>query len=101
MGSGLRLPLAIVRETEAAVTDARRHGCRIVATVPRLGQAYVDVDLRGPLAVMVGGEGPGLPPALIAAADARVSIPMQAPVDSLNAAVAAAILVYEARRQRS
>ena len=101
MGSALRLPIAIHRETAGAIDDTRRHGCRIVATVPHGGDAHVDADLRGPIALLVGGEGAGLSPALIAAADARVSIPMQAPVESLNAAVAAALLVYEARRQRS
>jgi len=49
----------------------------------------------------VGGEGGGLPPDVIAAADVRVSIPMAAGVESLNTAVCAALLVYEARRQRS
>jgi TrmH family RNA methyltransferase len=101
MGSALRLPLGIYRETTAAVDHARRHGCRIAATVPHGGDAYAGADLGGPLALLIGGEGPGLPPALIADADFRLSIPMQDPVDSLNAAVAAAILLYEARRQRS
>jgi tRNA G18 (ribose-2'-O)-methylase SpoU len=60
-----------------------------------------DVDYRGPAAVLIGGEGPGLPPALAAAADELVTIPMQAPVESLNAAVTAALVAYEARRQRA
>ena len=100
MGSALRLPIAIHRDTAAAIAEARHHGCRVVATVPRDGVTHVDADLRGPLALLVGGEGRGLPPDLIDGADARIAIPMQAPVESLNAAVAAAILVYEARRQR-
>ena len=52
------------------------------------------------MALVVGGEGAGLPLAVTAGADARVTIPMRAPVESLNAAVATAILLYEARRQR-
>ena len=59
MGSALRLPIAIRRDTAAAVDDARRHGCRIVATVPRGGDAHDGADLRGPLALLVGGEGAG------------------------------------------
>jgi len=101
MGSGLRLPMAIGIDAGAAVADARKHGCRIVATAPRGGTPIFDVDLKGPLAVLIGGEGPGLPPALVDAADERVTIPMQAPVESLNAAVTAALILYEARRQRS
>jgi RNA methyltransferase, TrmH family len=101
MGSALRLPIVINRDTSDAIDDARRHGCRIVATVPHGGDRHVDVDFRGPIALFIGGEGAGLSPTLIASADTRVSISMAAPVESLNAAVAAAILIYEARRQRS
>ena len=59
-----------------------------------------DVDLRGGAAILIGGEGPGLDAATVELADERLTIPMQAPVESLNAAVAAAIVVYEALRQR-
>jgi TrmH family RNA methyltransferase len=99
MGSALRLPLAAL-STLDAIAEARTHGCRIVATAPRGGRTLFDVDLRGRLAILIGGEGHGLDPALIAAADERVTIPMQAPVESLNAATTAALIVYEARRQR-
>jgi RNA methyltransferase, TrmH family len=51
--------------------------------------------------VLIGGEGPGLPADAIAGADSRVTIPMASPVESLNAAVTAALVLYEARRQRS
>ena len=57
--------------------------------------------LAGPLAILIGGEGQGLSHAVLDLADARVTIPMQAPVESLNAAVTAALIVYEARRQRA
>jgi TrmH family RNA methyltransferase len=101
MGSALRLPIVSEVAAEDAVADARRHGCRIIATVPRDGRSLFDVVLAGPLHVLIGGEGRGLPPALADAADERVTIPMQAPVESLNAAVTAALVVYEARRQRT
>jgi RNA methyltransferase, TrmH family len=100
MGSALRMPVASHRDVEEALDEARRHQCRIVATVPRGGQSHYDVDFCGPVAVLIGGEGGGLAQEIVAGADARVTIPMAAPVESLNAAVAAAILVYEARRQR-
>ncbi len=101
MGSALRLPIACEIGSEEAIADAGRHGCRVIAAVPRDGRSLFDVDLSGPIAVVIGGEGRGLAPALADAADERVTIPMQAPVESLNAAVTAALLVYEARRQRS
>ena len=59
-----------------------------------------DVDFTMPTALLLGGEGPGLPEELLGAADARVSIPMHGAIESLNAAVAAAVLLYEAQRQR-
>jgi RNA methyltransferase, TrmH family len=101
MGSALRLPVHRSDDVTAAVRDAQRHGCRIVATVPRDGRSLFDVDLQRATAVLIGGEGPGLPESIIEAADERITIPMQTPVESLNAAVTAALIVYEARRQRS
>ncbi len=101
MGSALRLPLVAVADTARAVAEARQHGCRIVATLPRGGERLFDVDLAGALAVLIGGEGPGLAADAVEAADLRVSIPMQPPVESLNAAVTAALLLYEVHRQRA
>jgi TrmH family RNA methyltransferase len=100
MGSALRLPVALSPDVAEAIDAARRAGCRIVATVPRDGQSLFDVPLTGPTAILVGAEGRGLPHPLIGAADERVTIPMEASVESLNTAVTAALLVYEARRQR-
>lgn len=101
MGSALRLPIVSGVSTDDAIAGARRHGCRIVATVPRNGPSIFDIDLGGRIAVLIGGEGPGLPPSVVAGADEQVTVPMEAPVESLNAAVTAALIVYEVRRQRS
>lgn len=100
MGSALRLPIAVHADALKAVARAREHGCKIVATVPRDGRSLFDADLTGPLAVLIGGEGAGLAPALVESADVRVTIPMTPPVESLNAAVTAALILYEAKRQR-
>jgi TrmH family RNA methyltransferase len=100
MGSALRMPIYI-KKGPYAFDEARRHGCRIVATSPRGGRSVFDLDLTGPLVVVIGGEGPGLPPALLKSADDHVTVPMQSPVESLNAAVTTALIVYEARRQRA
>jgi TrmH family RNA methyltransferase len=101
MGSALRLPIALRATVDEAVADARRHHCRIVATTPRDGVNLFDADLTGRLAVLIGGEGAGLPDGAIDGADERVTVPMASPVESLNAAVTAAVIAYEARRQRS
>jgi 23S rRNA (guanosine2251-2'-O)-methyltransferase len=72
-----------------------------VATAPRDGTPLFSVDLKGPLAILIGGEGPGLAAVDLERADERVTIPMQSPVESLNTAVTAALVAYEARRQRA
>jgi len=100
MGSALRLPIASRESVDAAVAEARHHRCRIVATLPRGGTSLTTSDLRAPVAILIGGEGHGLPAAVIDGADVRVTIPMEPPVESLNAAVTAALVAYEARRQR-
>src|SRR5438309_6433052 len=96
MGSSLRLPIIAGIHADEAVAQARRHGCLIVATLASGGRSLYEVDLKGPVAVLIGGEGAGLPAPVVAEADERVTIPMEAPVESLNSAVTAALLLYEA-----
>lgn len=112
MGSAFRLPVLRRQPAEDVQGGAgggdlplldvlRRHHCQILATAPRGGRPLYEADLLGATAILIGGEGPGLRPEVLGAADERVSIPMESPVESLNAAATAAIMVYEARRQRS
>lgn len=100
MGSALRLPVIAGVSAQEAIAEAREHGCRVVATAPRDGQHLFEARLTGPVAILIGGEGRGLPADIVEAADERVTIPMQPPVESLNAAVTAAVLLYEAGRQQ-
>jgi TrmH family RNA methyltransferase len=100
MGSTFRLPLAIHQALPAAIAAARTSGLRIFATTARGGRSLPECDLRAPAAILLGGEGGGLPADLVDAADATLTIPMQPPVESLNVAIAAALVVYEAARQR-
>ena len=99
MGSTFRLP--VLRVSGNSWLDEIRGRLKIVATVPRGGTDLVNVNLREATAVLVGTEGAGLDPTLISAADEKLTIPMQPPVESLNVAVATALLVYEARKQRN
>jgi TrmH family RNA methyltransferase len=101
MGSALRIPLALDSTPESAVDCLKDRGVRIVAAVPRGGEHPDEVNWSGPAALLLGGEGPGLSGDLVARSDQSVTIPMAPPVESLNVAVAAAILVYAARRQRT
>jgi len=101
MGSVLRVPVAAEPTIDAAVSCIRNHGGRVVAAVPRHGHDPDAVSWRGHVALLIGGEGSGLSEADVRQADALVTIPMAEPVESLNVAVAGAILVYAARRQRA
>jgi TrmH family RNA methyltransferase len=99
MGAAFRLPVvsATIDETLAL---GRERGIPLIATGPRGGRLLYETDLRHPVIIAVGGEGPGLPAQLLSAADAIVTIPMSGRAESLNVAIATALLVYEARRQR-
>jgi len=100
MGSAFRVPIARAPVVGEAVTRLRHAGFALAATVPRDGRDFQRADLARPLAVALGGEGPGLPADLVAQADERLTVPMRAGVESLNVAVTAALVAYEARRQR-
>jgi TrmH family RNA methyltransferase len=99
MGSVFRVPVTPHLPVEDALAYARSRGCRVAATVLN-GTPIDDTDLAGPICVCVGAEGAGLPPIVLESADLRLTIPMAAPVESLNVAVATAIVLYEIRRQR-
>jgi TrmH family RNA methyltransferase len=71
-----------------------------VATVAAGGAAPEEADLITPGAVLVGSEAHGLPAEVVAVADTLVTIPLESAVDSLNAAVAGAVVLFEAARQR-
>jgi TrmH family RNA methyltransferase len=75
-------------------------GLQIVAATPAAGELVTDVDLTGPTAIAVGAEQAGLPPEWLESADHRVRIPMFGKADSLNVSTSAAIMAYEAVRQR-
>ncbi len=86
--------------TAEAIAWLRARGIRIVAATPQAESSYTQVDLRGPVALAVGAEDTGLSEAWLAGADVTARIPMQGRVNSLNVATAAALLLYEAVRQR-
>jgi RNA methyltransferase, TrmH family len=101
-GQGAHFLTSIVEDVDlvAWVAGFRARGGRVAALVVERGTALHDADLRGPLAMAVGNEGAGLSPALIEAASLRVTIPMARGNESINAAAAAAVALFEAVRQR-
>jgi TrmH family RNA methyltransferase len=100
-GSALRLPVIAGASEDALLRELRERGLRQFAASLSGAAGPCDADLRAPCNIWIGGEGAGLPPAIERAADASIRIPLHPPVESLNAAVAAAILLYEAARQRA
>jgi TrmH family RNA methyltransferase len=76
-------------------------GLAIFAALSHGAQQAHSADLARPVALIIGNEGNGVPGALAARADGTITIPFPGPVESLNAAVAASVLLYEASRQRA
>ena len=79
----------------------RQQGVRVIATGPAGNRLCWEVDLRGGVALVIGSERKGLSDLWMSGADQQVRIPMSGSVDSLNAGSAAAVMLFEARRQRS
>lgn len=100
MGSTFRIPVA-TGDTTSVLNAARQARIRVVATTPTGGDPPTATTLMPPVLILVGGEGAGLPRDVAAAADERVTLPMRAGVESLNAATAASILLWEAARLSS
>lgn len=98
-GALFSVPLVEV-ENSSALDWLRSKGIQILAATPSARTAYTEVDLTVPTAVAVGTEDTGLTDFWMAAADRRVLIPMTGRVNSLNVSIAAALIVYEALRQR-
>jgi TrmH family RNA methyltransferase len=99
-GSVFRLPV-LSSTAEDCFMRLREAGVRILASTVHGAEPADLTDLSGPVALIIGNEGNGIPVDLIAKADAAVTVPCPGPVESLNAAVAASILLYEASQQRS
>jgi TrmH family RNA methyltransferase len=100
-GQWFRLPLAVVDDLSPLLTGWHQAGVQLVATSPHAEVDYWAVDFTRPTVILLGNEGAGLSEPLQHQATVQVRIPMAAAVESLNAAISAALLLYESRRQRS
>lgn len=102
-GSSLRLPMLTEMAAPIAMAQLRVSGLRILAASSSRNTAAKrpdKLDLREPFALLIGNEGGGLPPEIERSADALVRIQLAEPVESLNAAVAASLILYETALQR-
>jgi RNA methyltransferase, TrmH family len=112
-GSLFRLPVLqatdknpphTTRDTDflhVSLSKMRGRGLRVIATSSHKSRPVSEVDLRGPLCLLIGNEGAGVPGELLQLADDTVAIPHSPAVESLNAGVATSILLYEIARQRT
>lgn len=100
MGSIYRMPFVVIDDMADAMEQLKSAGITTYAAHLQGSEVYTEYDYKKPTAFMIGNEGNGLTEEITAMADKRLLIPMEGSVESLNAGVAAAVLVYEAHRQR-
>ncbi|NLG05109.1 MAG: RNA methyltransferase [Clostridia bacterium] len=101
MGSVFRVPFCYTSQFNQIVCDLKKRGVDVLAAYLRTQKRYCDVDMKKSIAIMIGNEGKGLSDEAAELATTKINIPMQGKVESLNAAISAAIVMYEAARQRS
>lgn len=99
-GSVFRLPVVTV-SVEECFTTLREAGARVLCTSSHAAEPCDMAVMTGATALVIGNEGNGVPEAIAERADERVTVCCPGPVESLNAAVAASVLLYEASRQRA
>jgi len=99
-GSLFREPLVSVKMVQS-IQALKQRGVRILATSSHKGTPLPEVDFSGRCMVVIGNEGAGVPAEVQSAADELITVPQSPKVESLNAGIAASIILYEAARQKS
>jgi 23S rRNA (guanosine2251-2'-O)-methyltransferase len=99
-GAVNRIPIAEVEDLAGLAETLKSSGVRLLAADEKGGAACTECDFRAPTALVLGNEGRGVRPELVSRCDGRVCIPMSGSIASLNVAAAAAVLLYEAWRQK-
>ena len=99
-GAVAHVPVARVPNIPTLLKDLKKQGVWVFGTAADGTTALYDADLKGPAAIVIGSEGDGMTRLAAENCDFLVSIPMRGKLNSLNASAAAAILLYEAVRQR-
>ncbi len=100
MGSIFRVPFLYTDSLTKIIEDMRRRDIAVYAAALHRSVYYTEADYKKDCAILIGNEGKGLRQETVEAATQAISIPMQGKVESLNASVSAAVLLYEAARQR-
>jgi TrmH family RNA methyltransferase len=99
-GEWFRISMGMSSNLTSLIKNYQQQGIKIVASVPQAQKTYWEIDFTPASIILLGNEGAGLSEELISLADEQVRIPLAPTVESLNVAIAAALLLYEAQRQR-
>lgn len=99
MGSVFHVPCGRVTG-KTVVAEIKENGSKVIAATPYGDSAYYDTDMTGSFLLMIGNESAGLSTASVDMADVTIRIPMPGQAESLNASAAAAVILFEAVRQR-
>ena len=99
-GALTRIDACRVPNLRYAAYYLKQAGFKIVAASEKVDKLIYDADLKGPVAIVMGSEGKGISSAMLELADEKVAIPMSGNIGSLNVSIAAAVVMYEAVRQR-
>jgi 23S rRNA (guanosine2251-2'-O)-methyltransferase len=99
-GAAETMPYFMVTNLARTLNELKERNIWIIGTSDDADKSIYDVDLKGPVALVLGAEGPGMRQLTRKTCDELVSIPMQGAVESLNVSVASAVCLYEAMRQR-
>lgn len=99
-GALMRIDTCKVPNLRVAAYYLKQSGFRIIAATEKVDRLIYDVDMTGPVAIVMGSEGKGISQAMLELADEKAAIPMDGAISSLNVSVASALMIYEAVRQR-
>ncbi len=99
-GQWFRVEIGVSEDLKTIVQQSRAAGMQIVATLPSATVTYWQVDWQKPSLILLGNEGAGLSADLVNMADQQVKIPLSPGVESLNVGITAALMLYEAQRQK-
>ncbi|WP_013321209.1 TrmH family RNA methyltransferase [Gloeothece verrucosa] len=100
-GEWFRVPMRVSQNLPQVIEDYKSQNVQVIATLPQGTKTYWEIDFTRPTLILMGNEGAGLSDELISLADIGVNIPLGGGVESLNVAIATALLLYEAKRQRA
>lgn len=99
-GEWFRVPMRVSGNLAEIIQEYKSQKVQVIATSPQGTKTYWDIDFTRPTLILLGNEGAGLTEELVSLADEGINIPLGGGVESLNVAIAAALLLYEAKRQR-